>query len=111
MSYICDTLEATMFATVGGKTSPLTMAMFKQFGNPFCHESHTSQTTLAQLLIVKSKANPMNIEAFFREAQCFCLNGVSDPFWMDYPLTCPSCFLTPELLHYVHKEFWDHDAK
>ena len=110
-SYICDTPEATMLATVSGKTSPLTMAMFKQFGNSFRHEPHTSQTMLAQLLIVKSKANPMNIVVFFHEAQHIRLNGVSDPFWMDYPLACPSCFLTPELLHYVHKEFWDHNAK
>ena len=34
-SYICDTPEAAMLVTVGGKTSPLTMAMFKQFGDPF----------------------------------------------------------------------------
>ena len=28
-SYICDTPEAAMLAAVGGKTSPLMMAMFK----------------------------------------------------------------------------------
>ncbi|KAG1724068.1 hypothetical protein EDB19DRAFT_1597801, partial [Suillus lakei] len=31
-SYIVDTSEAMMLATVRGKTSPVTMAMFKQFG-------------------------------------------------------------------------------
>ncbi|KAG2079444.1 uncharacterized protein F5147DRAFT_549100, partial [Suillus discolor] len=31
-SYIADTPEAMMLCAVGGKTSPLTMAMFKQFG-------------------------------------------------------------------------------
>lgn len=111
VSYICDTPEAAMIATVGGKTSPLTMAMFKEFGDPFRHEPRTRQRTLDQLRIIKSRADPMEIEVFFREAQRFRLNGVSDPFWMDYPLACPSIFLTPELLHHLHKEFWDHDAK
>ena len=64
-SYICNTPEATMLATVGGKTLPLMMAMFKQFGDPFRHELRTSQTMLAQLSIVKTKADPMNIEVFF----------------------------------------------
>ena len=110
-SYICDTPEAAMLATVGGKTSPLTMAMFKQFGDPFRHEPRTRSTTLAQLSVAKSKVDPADIEAFFREAQCFHLNGVHAPFWRDYPLACPSSFLTPEFLHLLHKESWDHDVK
>ena len=110
-SYICDTPEAAMLATVGGKTSPLTMAMFKQFGDPYRHEPRTRSTTLAQLSVAISKANPTDIEAFFREAQRFRLNGVHEPFWRDYPLTCPSLFLTPEFLHLLHRESWDHDVK
>lgn len=110
-SYICNYPEAVMVAGVRGKTSPLTMAMFKQFGDSYCHQPHSRQTTLAQLLVAKSKTNPMDIKVFFREAQHFRLNGVSDPFWMDYPLACPFFFLTPELLHYLHKEFWDHNAR
>ena len=33
------------------------------------------------------------------------------PFWRNYPLSCPSRFLTPEMLHIFHKKFWDHDCK
>ncbi|KAI6157181.1 hypothetical protein BKA82DRAFT_4009611 [Pisolithus tinctorius] len=33
--YITDTPEAAMLTAVGGKTSPITMAMYKQFGDPF----------------------------------------------------------------------------
>jgi hypothetical protein len=83
--------------------------MFKQFGDPFQHESRTAATTLAQLSIVKSKTGPSDLEAFFCEAQHFRLNGVSDLFWRKIPLSCPSIFITPELLHYLHKEFWDHN--
>ena len=67
--YIADMPEAAMLATVGGKTSPVTMAMYKQFSDPFQHEPHTVSTTLTQLSIVKSKADPQDIQAFFQEAQ------------------------------------------
>jgi len=41
----------------------------------------------------------------------FHLNGVHCPFWRNYPLSDPSVFLTLELLHHWHKQFWDHDVK
>ncbi|KIN99143.1 hypothetical protein M404DRAFT_30606 [Pisolithus tinctorius Marx 270] len=111
VGYIANTPEAAMLAAVGGKTSPITMAMYKQFGDPFQHEPRTVSTTLAQLAAVKSKVHPTNIQVFFRKAQHFRLSGVSDPFWRDIPLSCPSTFITPEPLHHLHKEFWDHDMK
>ncbi|KAG2737513.1 hypothetical protein P692DRAFT_20761563, partial [Suillus brevipes Sb2] len=110
-SYIADTPEAMMLATVGGKTSPVTMAMYKQFGDAFQHEPRTKSTTLAQLTVVRSRADPLDIEAFFREAQKFRLNGVAEPFFRDWILAEPSHFFTPEDLHHIHKEFWDHDAQ
>lgn len=111
--YIVDTLEAAMLACIGGKTSPMTMVMYKQFrvGDPFCHEPRTAATTLAQIAVAKSKADPADLEVFFQEAQRFRLNGVSEPFWRNAPLSCPSAFITPELLHHLHKEFWDHDVQ
>jgi len=67
--YIMDTPEAAMLATVGGKTSLVTMAIYKQFSDPFQHEPCTGSMTLAQLCIVKLRADPQDIEAFFWEAQ------------------------------------------
>lgn len=110
-AYIVDTPEAAMLATVGGKTSPVTMAMYTEFGDSFQHEPRTSPTTLAQIATASAKADPEDIEVFFREAQKFRLNGVHKPFWRNYPLSCPSRFITPELLHHIHKEFWDHDVQ
>jgi hypothetical protein len=110
-SYIVDTPEAMMLSVVGGKTSPVTMAMYKQFGDAFQHEPRTKSTTLAQLATVHSRSDPNDIESFFREAQKFRLNGVDKPFWRDWALAEPSRFLTPEPLHHLHKEFWDHDAQ
>ncbi|KAG1838044.1 hypothetical protein DFJ58DRAFT_734059 [Suillus subalutaceus] len=110
-SYIVDTPEAMMLAAVGGKTSPVTMAMYKQFGDSFRHEPRTRATTLSQLATARSKVDPDDIEAFFCEAQKFRLNGVNTPFWLDWPLRDPSHFLTPEFLHLIHCEFYDHDVK
>lgn len=110
-SYIADTPEAMMLACVGGKTSPVTMAMYKQFGDAFRHEPRTRATTLAQLDVVHSRADPNDIEAFFRESQKFRLNGVAKPFWSDWTLADPDRFFTPESLHIIHKKFWDHDAQ
>ncbi|KAF8425727.1 hypothetical protein L210DRAFT_3421137 [Boletus edulis BED1] len=90
---------------------PVTKAAQFGFGDPFRHEPRTAATTLAQLSVVKSKVDPADLQAFFREAQRFRLNGVSDPFWRNFPLSCPSIFITPELLHYIHKESWDHDVQ
>ncbi|KAG9311624.1 hypothetical protein JVU11DRAFT_7846 [Chiua virens] len=70
-----------------------------------------ARTTLAQLLIIKSKADPLDIKVFFHEVQRFHLNSISEPFWIDYLLVCPSHFLIPELLYHLHKLFWDHDIK
>ncbi|KAG1765881.1 hypothetical protein EV702DRAFT_1204407 [Suillus placidus] len=92
-SYIADTPEAMMLASVGGKTLPVTMVMYKQFGDPFQHEPQTKSTTLAQLAVK------------------FRLNGVEKPFWSDWVLAEPSHFFTSESLHHLHKQFYDHDAK
>ncbi|KAG2351068.1 hypothetical protein BDR07DRAFT_1386587 [Suillus spraguei] len=63
------------------------------------------------LEVVHSWADPLDLEAFFCEAQKFQLNGVVKPFWSDWILAEPSHFFTPEMLHHFHQEFYDHDAK
>ena len=111
-AYIVDTPEAAMLAGVGGKTSPVTMAAHKQFGDSSKHESRTASTTLAQLDAVAAKANPNgNLNAYCKEAKKFRLSGVHKPFWRDWPLAEPSLFLTPEPLHHFNKQFYDHDLK
>ncbi|KAG1730296.1 hypothetical protein EDB19DRAFT_1832046 [Suillus lakei] len=93
-SYISDTPEAMMLACVSGKTSLITMAMYKQFGDTFQHEPWTRSKTLEQLEIVHSRAHPDD-----------------KPFWWDWLLAEPSWFFTPESLHHIHKKFWDHDVQ
>lgn len=109
---IVDTPESTLIAGVCAKTSSVTMANYKQFGDAFRHEPRTASTTIAKLKSIEDRGiDPWDIEIYFKEALTHRLNGVHRPFWIDWPLSEPSEFLTSEPLHHWHKGFWDHDAK
>ncbi|KAI6014890.1 hypothetical protein BKA83DRAFT_4129616 [Pisolithus microcarpus] len=85
VSYIVDTPEVCMLACVRGKTSPVTKAMYKNFGDPFRHSPWTGEETLHQLESIP--CDPDDVEAYF------------------------DVFLTPECLHHWHRMSWDHDVK
>jgi len=118
-SYIVDTPEAAMIACVAGKTSHLTMADYRTFGDSTRHEPRTASTTLAQLATLATRQDPLNLSTYLPAAKAIRLNGVHLPFWRDWHLESstrillsnPSEFLTPEPLHHWHKQFWDHDVK
>jgi len=122
-SYMVDTPEATMLAGVMGKTSHLTMADYRKFGDPVRQEPRTASTTLAQLAALAAKIDPLDLPVYIPAAKAVRLNGVHLPFWRDWFLQTspgvptrilmadPCRFLTPEPLHHWHKQFWDHDVK
>jgi len=110
-AYIVDTPESALISGVGGRTSSVTMAFYKHFGDSFCHEPRTASTTIAQLMAIKQHTHPWNLNPYISKASKFCLNSVHRLFWCDFPLADPLIFLTPEPLHHWHKQFWDHDAK
>ncbi|KAI6016995.1 hypothetical protein BKA83DRAFT_4128668 [Pisolithus microcarpus] len=89
--------EAHMLAYVHSNTSPITTAMYKNFGDPYCHPPHTTTITLVQLSSIK--------------CDVLDVNHVSHPFWRNWLLAEPSEFLTPESLHEWHCQFWDHDIR
>ncbi|KAF7981980.1 hypothetical protein HWV62_30801 [Athelia sp. TMB] len=111
-SYMVDTQEAIMLATVAGKTSHVTMADYKTFGDSFRHEPRTAATTLAQRHAIQQEVGlDDDLAVYAREAMKFRLSGVKLAFWRDWAGAEPYRFLTPEPLHHWHKAFWDHDAK
>ncbi|KAF8442866.1 hypothetical protein L210DRAFT_3502812 [Boletus edulis BED1] len=107
-SYILDTPEAMLVSVVRGKTSPITMASHKQFGDPFRHPPRTAAVTKQQLQSIERLA--ALLKEYFAACEEFRLSGVSLPFWCDWLLASPHLFLTPEALHHWHREFWDHDV-
>ncbi|KAI6037268.1 hypothetical protein BKA83DRAFT_4120792 [Pisolithus microcarpus] len=108
-AYIVDTPEACMLACICGKTSPVTMASHKDFGDAFRHECHTGARTLSQLSRIQ--CDPNDLERYFAQCKEFRLSGVVEPFWQNWPLTNPANFLTPEPLHHWYWKFWDHDVQ
>lgn len=113
VGYIADYQEAVALACVAGKTSPVTMADYRQFGDSIRHEPRTADETLRQLAELRDEIDPhADVEKYFKRAKkLFRLNGVNEPFFRDWPMSNPSDFFTPEILHAQHKQFWDHDAK
>ena len=109
-AYIVDVQEALALSGVQGKTSHITMAMYKQFGDPFQHELRMASTTLERLHAIEETVSPWELADYIKAANAHRLNGVHCPFWRDWPLSEPSTFFTPEVLHHLHKMFWDHDA-
>jgi hypothetical protein len=110
-AYIVDTQEAVVLAGVSGKTSHLTTATYKEFGDAFRHPPRTASMTLKQLTAIEKVADPWDLDTYITQAKVYRLNGVHRPFWRDWPLSDPSEFFTPEPLHHWHRMFWDHDAK
>ena len=116
-AYIVDTPEAAVVAGVGGKTSHLTLASHKRFGDNFRHPTRLAILTLSQLECLAQELDPWDLKSYVKECKTrYRLNGVHLPFWRDWvspdgTVMEPSQFLTPEPLHHWHKAFWDHDAK
>jgi hypothetical protein len=111
-SHIVDTPESALIAGVSGKTSSVTMASYKTFGDAFRHPSRTGAHTMAQNRALATVVNPDNIEQYFYTArETFRLNGVNQLYWEGWDHSEPCVFLTPEPLHHWHKSFWDHDVK
>ncbi|KAJ7065071.1 hypothetical protein C8F01DRAFT_983641 [Mycena amicta] len=69
-------------------------------------------STWAAISAVNAVTSPDNVADYTKASKAHPnrLNGVHLPFWRDWPLsTNPSKFLTPEVLHHIHKAFFDHD--
>lgn len=111
-AYMVDTQEALMLAGVAGKTSHLTTASYREFGDAFRHSTRTAALMLSQRNTIRNCVDPAaDLAAYKKEALKYRLNGVDELFWRDWAHAEPSIFLTPEPLHHWHKAFWDHDTK
>jgi hypothetical protein len=111
-AYIVDMPESAALAGEAGMTSSVTMATYKEFGDPFRHEPRNTSTTITQLRALEAAVDTWDLEKYAKVAlESYRLNGIHQPFWRDWPMAEPSEFLTPKPLHHWHKMFWDHDAK
>ena len=56
-------------------------------------------------------ADPWDVKAFQKLAKEHGLLGVHLPYWRNWLLSDPAIFLVPEILHTLHKFFFDHPLK
>ena len=89
-SYIVDTPEASLLACVAGKTSHLTMADYRTFGDLTPQEPRTASTTLTQLSALSTLHNPLDLLTYLPAAKAIRLNGIHLPFWRDWTLESPT---------------------
>lgn len=102
-SWITDTQEECLIAGMGPMASLVTTAIFKHFSNPFCHSTHTSQTTLLAIWTTCAEHDPSDYKNFLQVVRCLSLNSVIDPVWIDWLLSKPCEFITPEALHHFYQ--------
>ena len=108
-SWIADTPEESLLVGTGPKASPVTTAMYKNFGDDHRHPSRTAETTLVAIHTACQKYSPTDYKNFVKAAKSLFLNGIVEPCWKGW--ADPSKFLTPEALHHFHQMSWDHDVK
>jgi hypothetical protein len=111
VSYVADTPEELLVACVCSNVSPVTTATRDQFGDAFRHPPRKGLSTIARINAVMQSVSHADVSEFFAMCKKFNLNGVHEPFWLDWALSDPSSFITPEPLHHIHRMFWDHDLQ
>ncbi|KAG1744030.1 uncharacterized protein EDB91DRAFT_1050772 [Suillus paluster] len=109
VAYVADTPEELVIACTTMNSSPVTMATHGEFGDPIRHPPCDGSSTLANIAGIITSILLSNLVAFFEACKHYNLNSVNLPFWRNWFAANPSSFLTPELLHHLHKMFWDHD--
>ncbi|GLB37467.1 putative zn-finger domain-containing protein [Lyophyllum shimeji] len=109
VGWIADLPEQLMISAVSGACSPSSMATTKGFGDGKVYPPRTGQYTLSKIrALFTNGIDPWDIPRWLNASKAAGLSGVHQPFWRDWPFADPSRFLTPEILHTVHKFFFDH---
>ncbi|KAG9310720.1 hypothetical protein JVU11DRAFT_9321 [Chiua virens] len=106
--WTADLPEAQTIACTNKNASPITLATVKQFGDAERQPSRTGSQTLQLIHDLSLKVDPWNLDHFQKLCKEFCLIGIHLPCWRDWMNSEVSSFLLPEILHTLHKFFFDH---
>ncbi|KIK94618.1 hypothetical protein PAXRUDRAFT_142494, partial [Paxillus rubicundulus Ve08.2h10] len=109
--YVANLLEQLMIVCVAQSTSPVTLTTKTQFSGatpcPPCSGLHTLQ----QIHHPAQHINPWKVWEFLEAAKVISLSGVHLFFWRDWHFADSIIFLTPKILHTLHKFFFNHILK
>ena len=73
-----DYPEAALYAGVGRNTSPVMMAIYKQYGDSYQYKPQSASTTLAQLMKIEVTIHPWDFASYLSKAKQH-LNGIHWP--------------------------------
>jgi len=111
VAYIADTPKQCLLLCTSPKAFPVSTVTHKEFGDPFPHPPCTAARILNDIKRACEHADPNDFEEFLKAVKRYLLNGIHEPFFRNWPLSDPSTFITPEVLHQFHCLFWDHNLK
>ncbi|KIM56168.1 hypothetical protein SCLCIDRAFT_29796 [Scleroderma citrinum Foug A] len=103
--------EQSLIACTSPKASPVSMAIYKQFGDGICHPPCTATVTSHVIKMMCAKSPPTDLINFLKVAKEHWLNGVFELFWRDWFYSDPSRFLLLEVLHHLHRFSFDHNLQ
>ncbi|KAG1782276.1 hypothetical protein EV702DRAFT_960317 [Suillus placidus] len=111
VAYTADLPEQQMIACVSKNASPVTLATQSQFGDGVMYPPRHGNTTIKTLHQLCQRVDPWKVQQFQEEAKALFLSGVQLPFWCNWRYSDPVYFLAPDVLHTLHKFFFDHVFK
>ncbi|KAG2335684.1 hypothetical protein BDR05DRAFT_978916 [Suillus weaverae] len=111
VAYTANLPEQQMIACVSKNASPVTLATQSQFGDGVMYPPRHGNTTIETLHQLCQCVDPWKVQQFQEEAKALFLSGVQLPFWRNWHYSDPAYFLAPNILHTLHKFFFDHVFK
>jgi len=111
ISWIADLPEQCLLACVLANQSTFTLASSESFGDLHTLPRRDRDHTLGLIRRACTTTDPLSLSAFIETCRLLGLNGVHQPFWVDWGQADPTLFLTVDVLHAFHKFFFDHPLK
>ena len=111
IAYVADLPEQLMVACVAQNASPVTLATKAEFCSATPSPPRSGIYTLQQIHRLAQHINPWKVHEFLKATKQLNLSGMHLLFWRDWRFSDPAIFLTPEILHTLHKFFFDHILK
>ncbi|KIJ19284.1 hypothetical protein PAXINDRAFT_36856, partial [Paxillus involutus ATCC 200175] len=111
VGYLADLPEQLMITCVAQSASPVSLATKSNFSSSTPSAPRSGIHTLQAIHRLARRIDPWKVCEFQDAAKVVNLSGIHLPFWRDWRFGDPAYFLTPEILHTLHKFFFNHILK
>jgi len=107
-TYIGDLPEQVLVAGLSPNQCVNCIAGSKQLGDPHSCRPRTGLSILQSIATIHQNNPHCSTWKFAQEAKKIGLNGVDEPWWIDWPELDICRCVAPDVLHGLHKAFKDH---